>query len=113
MTMPPIKNADFKEMLFWLCGRRKRFKVEGHSMLPLFNPGDQVLTKKYKTYAIEDVVICRHPFDKNKKLLKKIIQIDKTGRLKVQGINTSDSLDSRQLGLIQSKLVIGKVISIL
>lgn len=111
ITLP---KADLKEIALWLLRRRKRFCIQGHSMLPLLSPGDIILTKAIKRDHLKkgELVIFSHPFKKNTKMIKQVIDFQ-GNRIKVQGINQSDSLDSQSFGLINPNLMTGKASSIL
>ena len=108
-----MNKTDFKELLLWLLGRRSRFHVEGHSMLPLMKPGDEILMKPTKSLSIGDIVVVQHPKDSQKRLVKKVDAILESGKVVIKGINPSDSADSRSFGPIESSKIIGKVTSVL
>lgn len=111
-----LEKAGFSEYLLWFLGLRKRFKVEGPSMLPLLKPGSTILMKPVKSKKVlkeKMIVIAKHPFNPEKKLIKQIAEIRKDGRLSVIGLNPSNSLDSRSFGVIQPNLVLGVVYSVL
>lgn len=109
-----MPNANLKEKILWLLRQRKRFRVEGHSMQPILNPGDLILIKGIKKDHLKkgEWVVFRHPFKKKTKMIKQIIDFQGS-RVKVQGINQGDSLDSRSFGLLNRNLMIGKASSIL
>lgn len=112
--MISIPDTNFREIFLWVLQLRKKYRVEGHSMMPLLKPGDQIMVKKVKKdeLSVNDIVIFKHPFDKKKKLVKQIDKIYDKNRLVVSGINKEDSLDSRSLGIINKKLIIGRLSSL-
>jgi hypothetical protein len=38
-----LSESSYQELLLWLLRRRKGFKVVGNSMLPLLQPGEEIL----------------------------------------------------------------------
>ncbi len=108
---PPVKPAGFKEIALWLLGRRRRFRVEGDSMLPLLRSGDEVLVKPTKTLSVGDIVICRHPIQSDITLIKKIASIE-NDQVTLAGLNKSASSDSRSFGSIDKALIFGYITSV-
>jgi nickel-type superoxide dismutase maturation protease len=89
-----------------------KFKVSGHSMEPFIKNNSLVLTSGvpylFKNPKINDIVAFKEDKD-GIILIKRITKNEKDGYF-VQGDNKSDSLDSRQLGRISKRQIIGKVI---
>ena len=89
------------------------FKIEDKSMEPKLKPGDYVLVNKlayvFQKPAKRDVIIFRHPKEKNKFLIKRIASITDSGEYFVVGDNKNQSSDSRNFGNIKKNLIIGKV----
>jgi nickel-type superoxide dismutase maturation protease len=87
-----------------------KFKVVGHSMEPAIKNGESVLVSNifywFKNPKIGDIVTFR---DSGQILIKRITKIS-TGKYFLAGDNQKDSLDSRSLGLIDRKNILGKVI---
>lgn len=108
---PQVKPAGFKEIALWLLGQRRRFRVQGDSMLPLLKSGDTVLAKRTKTFSAGDIVVCRHPIQSDLTLIKKVTAIQ-GDRLAVEGLNPSESSDSRHFGSIDKKNIIGHINSL-
>jgi phage repressor protein C with HTH and peptisase S24 domain len=56
-----ISEITIKEFLLWLLRKRKRMRVTGNSMLPLFKPGEEILINpqayKKSLPKIGDVVV--------------------------------------------------------
>lgn len=90
----------------------KFIKVTGKSLWPVYKEGDFVLVTKipffFKRIKRGDVVVFRHP--QLGALIKCVDGIDQSaGNFYVTGIHP-DSLDSRKLGAIHHKDIIGKVV---
>jgi signal peptidase I len=87
-----------------------RFRIVGHSMEPAIKNGENVLVSNifywFKKPEIGDIVAFR---DTEQILIKRITKIS-AGEYFLTGDNQKDSLDSRKLGLIKRKEIIGKVI---
>ena len=92
----------------------KRFITQGHSMQPLFNPGDKVIINRwaylFSSPKAGDIVAIQVRSKGGKILLKKI-EKDRGQRYFVIGLNTSDSTDSRSFGPIPKKQIIGKILT--
>ena len=103
---PQIPKATLKELLFWLIGKRKRFRVTGNSMLPTLQQGDIVLlSKKFDTIQIGDIIVFSHP-KTNKKIIKRL-QKKEGNKLFLEGDNLKESTDSREFGWIDQKDILG------
>ncbi|MDP4007508.1 MAG: S26 family signal peptidase [bacterium] len=89
------------------------FQVREQSMEPAFYEGDFVLVERMSHLFLKprvgQVVIVKDPRDKEKLLLKRIVQ-EKGGKYWVKGDNTSKSTDSRHFGWLEKGLFAGKVI---
>ncbi|NKQ37236.1 MAG: nickel-type superoxide dismutase maturation protease [Chloroflexi bacterium] len=113
MTDLPQSNAA--ELLRWLLRRRRRFRVTGDSMLPLLQPGDEVLvdTHAYRQRppAPGDLVVARHPYQTGVKLVKRVQDVDEHGRCLLTGDNPLYSSDSRAFGRIAPENILGRVTS--
>jgi nickel-type superoxide dismutase maturation protease len=110
-----LKESSWRELLFWLLRFRKRFRVTGTSMAPLLQPGDEVLVdpRAYKQVVprVGDVVVSRHPYRVDVRLVKRITAIFEDGRCLLAGDNPSDSTDSRSFGAVAPQQILGRVIS--
>lgn len=82
------------------------FKVSGHSMEPFLKEGSVVLTSSIFPIKILDVIVVQY---ENKKMVKRIMEI-KNGKVYVEGDNKKDSLDSKKIGWIDRKEIVGKVL---
>ena len=92
----------------------KQFVVKGHSMQPLFNPGDKVIINTW-AYLFsppkpKDIVAFYDRNDRSKILLKKIKKAS-SNKLFVIGLNTNDSLDSSSFGMVSKNKVVGKFLA--
>ena len=80
-------------------------------MLPLLEPGDEVLVDPGSVIRTGDVVVARHPHKTDVHLVKQVTGFDASGRVCLEGINARESTDSRTLGHIPAELVRGRVTS--
>ena len=87
-------------------------KITGDSMYPRYQHGDFVLIRKtpisFTNYHRGDVIVFEHALYGT--LIKKIDQIDGENKKVFVIAEHEDGLDSRQLGWIDMKCIIGKVI---
>ena len=79
-------------------------------MLPVLQDGDLISIDAKADFAIGDIVVARHPFKKSSKVLKRISVINADKKYFLTGDNVSESTDSRTLGAILRKDILGKVI---
>ena len=77
-TLPSLALKDF---FLWIIGRRRRFQVNGSSMLPILKSGDVVLVNSH-AYKLPDItpipgelVIVRHPTQSELLMVKRIVSI--------------------------------------
>lgn len=84
-------------------------------MFPLLQPGDEVLVDRraYRNRRPHpgDIVVARHPFRKDVRLIKRVTAVLEDGRCRLEGDNTAESTDSRSLGLIPPSHILGRVTS--
>ena len=106
-----IKNATWLELALYYLGQRKAFIVEGDSMLPTLKNGDKVLVDPKCSIAIGDIVLGKHPYKSNVKIIKRVTDIAKDGRLTLAGDNPAESTDSRTFGTVSGKYIIGTLTS--
>lgn len=87
-----------------------KFRITGHSMEPELKTNEKVLVSGlvyiFNAPQINDTVAFRY---KNKIFIKRIVKIKKE-KYFLKGDNRSDSLDSKILGWIPKKKILGKVI---
>ena len=110
-----IPEADYREFLWWLLRQRKRLKVTGKSMLPLLQPGEEILINPYSYYKtlpkINDVIVTTHPLYSELTIIKRVTAIDNDGNCFLIGDNLAASTDSRHWGVVNYKNLIGRVTS--
>lgn len=113
--MPQIRDSNLVDILLWLLRQRQRFRVEGISMLPVLQPGDEVLVDRrayrYERPSINDVVVIWSPQQPDLRLIKRVISIDQSGACFVQGDNRSCSTDSWSFGWVEPQCLVGRVTS--
>jgi nickel-type superoxide dismutase maturation protease len=110
-----LNESNWRELLLWLLRFRRRFRVTGTSMLPLLQPGDEVLIdpRAYQQAAprVGDIVVSRHPYRVDVRLVKRVTAILNDDRCVLEGDNPSDSTDSRSFGAVAPQQILGRVIS--
>lgn len=90
----------------------ERYRIQGNSMLPELKDGDEVLVTPNETYQIGDIIVAQHPFKQSVVLIKRISELDENSVYLI-GDNPAESTDSRTLGKIPRKDILGKVIHLL
>ncbi|MEM9542440.1 MAG: nickel-type superoxide dismutase maturation protease [Cyanobacteria bacterium P01_E01_bin.42] len=104
-----------QEFILWLLRKRRRFRVAGNSMLPLLQPGEEILIdlqayrKNYPRAG--DLVIALHPQKPDLKIVKRVAWITENGDCFLQGDNPRESTDSRIFGVVKRDYILGKVTS--
>ena len=105
------KEARIWDWLAFLFKKRTRFQVQGNSMLPLLNEGDEVFVcpQKKTKYSIQvgDLVVIQHPYRNDLMLIKYVASIQAQGTIYVLGTNLKESTDSRTFGWIAPHLIHG------
>jgi len=95
-----------------IIGYRQHLRVVGTSMEETLKEGDLITYKKLNPKNIDleigDIVVASHPKTKNKLIIKRIHSIYQN-KFDLRGDNSLKSTDSRELGLIELDLIIGKV----
>ena len=108
--MRKLRKANFIDVALTLFDYRKRYRVEGDSMLPLLKHGDEVLVNEGVEVGIGDIVVAKHPYRTGIEMVKRIKEIDENGRYFLIGDNSEESTDSRSFGSVSRKLVRARVI---
>ena len=82
--------------------------ISGDSMNPSMKNGQEIIFKRYtnQNILIGDILLFKHPFIKNKNLVKRVKNITKSNLYFLQGDNPNHSTDSRVFGLIHKKNII-------
>ncbi|NEO16997.1 MULTISPECIES: nickel-type superoxide dismutase maturation protease [unclassified Moorena] len=108
------KNS-IPELALLILRKRLRFRVTGGSMIPLLQPGEELLIDprayRHMPPKVGDIVVARHPYRKQLRLVKRVTVVLEDGRCFLQGDNPIESTDSRSFGLVDSQQIIGKVTS--
>jgi nickel-type superoxide dismutase maturation protease len=113
--LPPttLRSSRLSDQLLWLLRRRRRFRVTGHSMTPLLQPGEEVLADPaaycHSLPQPGDLVVAYHPTDQTLRLIKWVVYVEQQGCF-LQGINSAASTDSREFGLVPFNALQGKVV---
>jgi nickel-type superoxide dismutase maturation protease len=108
--MKKLPEASVFEIALLLFAFRSRYRVEGDSMLPLLEHGDEVLVHEGAGIEVGDIVIARHPHDEKIEMVKRVAGSFDNGKyFSLLGDNPPESTDSREFGLVEKRLIIGKV----
>ncbi len=85
-------------------------RIHGHSMQPVISNGQKVLASSlpflFSKPKINDIVV----FKSESKIFVKRIRSVSEDKYFLEGDNKSDSLDSREFGLINRKNILAKVL---
>ena len=110
-----LEDSPFQELLLWLIRRRQRVRVTGASMLPGLKPGQEVLVDLRAYQGTDpqpgDIVVARHPFQVDVRLIKRVKARLEDGRYRLEGDNPLESTDSRTFGPIAREAILGRVTS--
>lgn len=111
LTKPNLlNNTSLIKKLFFFFPLVKCV-VQEESMQPLLYPGDTIIVNKLSKITTNDIIVFKNP-QKNKRenyLIKQVKNMNEKGFF-VEGLNKTQSIDSRQFGRIQKKDIIGKMI---
>lgn len=84
-------------------------------MVPLLEPGDEVLVNprayRQRSPRPGDIVVARHPYRTDLRLIKRIAEVLDDGRCVLEGDNLTESTDSRVFGAIPPERIAGRVTS--
>lgn len=112
---PQLPNANLISLFLLLIRRRKRFKIIGTSMLPLLEPGEEILINPYaytkNKPKINDLIITIHPQNSQLAIVKRVTEMAVDGSYFLTGDNKAQSTDSRHWGTVCPKKILGKVTS--
>jgi nickel-type superoxide dismutase maturation protease len=100
--------ADWADEFAYVCGFRELYRVEGDSMHPALSDGDLILVNPYAEFRVGDIVVARHPFQKDGEIIKRVREITPEGAYFLVGDNRPESTDSRSFGAIPAKDILGK-----
>ncbi len=112
---PPsqLRHSQLTDLVLWLLRQRRRFRIVGASMLPLLEPGMEVLINPF-AYGQQrpqpgDLVVAEHPRQPGLLLIKWVVYIDADGCF-LRGLNVVESTDSREFGLVPWVGLVGQVV---
>jgi nickel-type superoxide dismutase maturation protease len=109
-----LRPSNWRDLLLWLLRARSRFRVTGHSMLPLLQPGEEILINPhaYRQQPPQpgDLVVAQHPFKPNLRLVKRVIEVREDGSCFIVGDNATESTDSRHFGSLALRSIKGQVV---
>ncbi len=84
-------------------------------MLPVLKQGDDVLVDlhsyRHRPPAPGEIVVARHPYRADVKLIKRVVAVDLDGSVRLAGLNPAESTDSRHFGAVPVTHVLGRVTS--
>ena len=107
-----FEKPNLLTLFYLIIGRRQHLRVVGESMLGTLSEGDLITYKKINLkkhdLGIGDIVIASHPKIKSKLVIKRIYGIYQN-KFDLRGDNLLFSTDSREWGLIELDLIVGKV----
>lgn len=110
-----LPESGVVELLYWLLRLRRRVGVTGASMIPILQPGDEVLfdPRAYhnQTPQVGDIVVAQRPDRPGVTMIKRISALLEDGRLILLGDNRAASTDSRTFGPVAHANLLGKVTS--
>ena len=101
-----------QKLLLLLLGLRKRLRITGPSMIPLLQPGEEILfdpqAYQQRYPKVGDVVVAQHPLQK-KKIVKRVALVLEDGSCFLTGDNPLASTDSRSYGFLTMDKILGQV----
>lgn len=101
----PVES--WTETLAYFLGWREIFLIEGNSMLPTLKSGDRVFINRSAKPEVGDIVLARHPFKQNVKIIKRFTELTPENAFFLVGDNCSESTDSRSFGAIPAEDILG------
>ena len=111
----PLRDSSVPDVLSWMIGRQRRYRVVGESMAPTLQEGDTVLVNpsafRQRRPTVGELVVLRHPLRKTGTLIKRVSGFDEAGRILVTGDNPACSTDSRSFGAVPTERMLGLVVS--
>ncbi len=107
-----FQKLDLFTFFAIVIGYRQHLRVVGNSMEGTLSEGDLIIYKKINQknidLAIGDIVVAFHPKIKNKLIIKRVYRIFQN-TFDLRGDNFRSSTDSREWGLINLNIIVGKV----
>ena len=103
--------ATLWDLALWAAGRRKMFRVTGHSMAPTLNDGDRVFVRRGVSLPSPgDVVVARHPTEPTTLLIKRVRSVTDT-TFAVGSDDPTAGTDSRHFGSLSQEHLVGSVVA--
>ncbi len=109
--MFPLIMCCLREASGYFLGRRKWFRVSGHSMEPALHSGDCVLVKSGVKPALGELVVLRHPKQPELILVKRVSSFGEC-TFSVSSDNPFDAQDSREFGPLKVNNLLGVVTTV-
>ena len=107
-----FQKPDLFTLFTLMIGYRQHLRVVGNSMEGVISEGDLIIYKKLNRKNLDlkigDIVVAFHPKIKSKLIIKRIYKIFQN-KYDLRGDNFLSSTDSREWGLIELDLIVGKV----
>ncbi len=108
-----IPTAGLRAHVGWFLGRLRRYRIDGESMLPVLEPGVEVLVDRDAYRAASpapgDIVAARHPYRRDVTIVKRVEALEPDGSCRLKGDNPDASTDSRCFGIVRADRVLGRV----
>lgn len=98
-----------KELVAWLCARRRWYRVRGNSMYPTLKADDCVLVDTRARSAKPDIgrIVVVHDPERSDAWLVKRVASHGDNTFALQSDNPADARDSRQFGSLELDALIG------
>ncbi len=100
------------DLLRWLVGRRRRYRVTGTSMVPTLQPGDHLLIDEHaydeRLPLVGEIVVATHPTTAPLILTKRVTACDRE-RVWLGSDHPDAGTDSRHFGPVARLHLIGRV----
>ena len=112
-SLTSVPKLSLWKLLQWLFGRLRRYRIEGDSMMPTLNSGDEVLVKPHRyvhSYQEGDCVCFYRPDKPGLMCVKRIQQVFDQSSFEVMGDNKACSTDSRHFGCVPVNDMLGRVL---
>ena len=104
--------AVASKLLLLVLQKRHRLRVTGSSMIPLLQPGEEILfdpkAYRHSLPQVGDIVVAQHPYQA-KQIVKRVTLVLEDGSCFLEGDNSDASTDSRFYGFIPLAKILGRV----